>query len=551
MNGELVVHEGPADLGDRDVLVETAFILDDVVIGGDDITNPLSSFYQEHTANTVEMSKSLPGSTQQQLRDLPQREVTQQDIMQPPADPKILAMLLESESTHFRCVRVKTVDSVGREWKLIKDRDVEVDEVQFVEDSAEVRTFLNGANEIAGFEGVMDKVSMDYESVGWACIEVVRNFEKKIRYLYHIPAARVRVLKGWKGFVEINPQTGQHTYYQPFGQKVLSSERKQLDGTFERYDAALDTGPIEQATWNLVDRANPNNPLGFKEIGQSANELMFIPKVHPKSIYYGLPDIMPAIGAIIGNINIRDFFLQFFEHNAVPQYAIIIKGAKLSPEVKDTIQRYFAQEVKGQSHKTLIIPIPAAGGDVEVHFEKLSAEVKEGSFQDTRKNNWNDITIAHGVNPAIIGMVDNASLGSGKGTAQQENHKNRIVDPLQKFWERKIKLLFRLGLGINTVYLDFEELDVTDKKTERENDIAYLSTAVLTVNQIRERRNLGPPVEGGDVPILIIGTMAIPLTAVTAAPGGEGTGTGTDALEKQLSLISKTVQELRDEGEPS
>ena len=52
--------------------------------------------------------------------------------------------------------------------------------------------------------------------------------------------------------------------------------------------------------------------------------------------------------------------LQFFEHNTVPRYAVVIEGAKLAKDVKDAIMQYFGQHVKGKAHKTLIIPVPAS-----------------------------------------------------------------------------------------------------------------------------------------------------------------------------------------------
>jgi len=492
-----------------ELILDMAYILsDDSIVSAEDYGR---------TAGKKPLEKAMPGSAQKRTKDNT-KGISINDAVHPPLPPHLLSKFLEADEIHFRCVKVKVTDSVGREWMLVKPRRRIVEDSDFNKQRNEVLSFLDGANEVHGWEGVFEQAAMDYESVGWGAVEVVRSFDKKIKHLYHIPPSRIRVLKGWKGFVELGRGPGQSVFYVPFGQKVVSPSRRKLDGTFEAYDPLLDGPDIANARWNLRDRKNLNDSVGFRNIKRSANEILYIPKVHPQSIYYGLPDFVPAIGSIMGNVNIRDFFLQFFDHNTVPQYAVIIKGAKLSDEVKQLIMNYFAQEVKGHAHKTLVIPIPAAGGDVEVEFKALSTGVQEGSFQETRKNNQNAIIIAHGLSPAIIGMVETASLGSGKGSAQQENYKNRVVDPLQKRWSRAINRLFRHGLGTPDVNIEFDSLDPEDRTKQRQNLVAFVEAGMMSINEARARGRMGEPLSGGDRPYILKSGIPIFVDELAGAP---------------------------------
>jgi capsid portal protein len=342
---------------------------------------------------------------------------------------------------------------------------------------------------------------MDYEGLGWGAIEVIRSRDKKIARLAHVPASRLRVLKGWKGFVEIVGPT-KFVFYQNFGEKLVSKDRNDSVVKRSAYYNPREDGPLKNASWNLVDKDTGKPTANFKN---SASELLWIPKHHSNTIYYGLGDVVPALGHILANIHIRDYFLQFFEYNAVPQYAIIIKGGKLTPEVKQTITKFFSEEVKGKAHKTLIIPVPATGGDVEVKFEKLSTDVKEGSFQATRKNNAQGIMTAHGVSPAIIGVNDAASLGSGKGLSQAEIYKDRVVTPSQKRWAGALNKLFRLGLGISLVRLEFDPLDIRDMQAESTLYGSYLDRGVLSINDVRKFAKLGDPIAGGERAFIKLG----------------------------------------------
>lgn len=501
------------------MIIDTAYIMGDgKVISAEQLLQSIAPFAKE-------VQKSLDGSTQQDAVD-DTKGISQQDEVCPPYDPEHLAKFLDMDEIHFRCVVTKSTDSVGRGYSLEKIDETK-DAKKFAEDKAEAEDFISNCNDVDGFTGVLTKAAMDKEGIGWGAIEIVRSLDKKIRRINHIPAKRVRVLKGWTGFVETT-DTGKKIYYVPFGQKLLSANRKNPVTDKPAYFDPAKDGSFASAKWSMKSSSDLNKTVS--KLSESANEILFIPKFHPKSHYYGVPDIIPAIGSVMGNLNIQDYLLQFFDHNAIPQYAVIIKGAKLTKEVTNLIQHYFSQDIKGQNHKTLIIPLPTGGSEVEIEFKKLAEETKEGSFQQTRKNNQEAIMVSHGVSPAIIGIADAASLGSGKGQSQSENYKNRIVEPSQREWETLItELLFKKGLGIGTVQLLFNSLDLGDHTLVRQNVIEYVRYGIMTINEARKKAGIGPPIKGGDVAFVNMGGMPILVENINAVPAS------TDAELQELS----------------
>lgn len=546
MSDSEVLNDGQlADLIRNNATSSNENVIEEAFITGDDriasaadlqkelIRGSMSCFDTDRIHREVQNSalldvmKSVEGSTQN-VDELGQQYVSMAatKVVEPPYPPELLAAFLEVDSTHFRCVKTKAVDAVGREYsveptvnvvsdeqssKLVDFADtLDTDVPQYTQSHVEheadkVKSFIAGANDLIGFEGVLFRACMDYEAIGWAAVEVVRSADMKIRRIAHIPATRIRPLRGWRGFVEILSDN-KYVYYQPFGEKVCSGVQSMVSGRRQNYDPKLH-GELSPNTlhWHLIDKETGEPTDNF---AKSANEVIWIPKHHPSTIYYGYSDVVPALGDVLANIHIRDFTLQFFEHNTVPRYAVIIEGAKLAKDVKDAIMHYFSQHIKGKAHKTLIIPVPAMRGEVKIRFEKLAADAQEGSFQDTRKNNSQGIMTAHGVSPAIIGIAEAASLGSGKGLSQAEIYKDRIVTPSQRVWEHHLNRLIRLGLGTNLVSIKFNPLDIRDREAEKNVFTSYLDKGVMTINQVAKRLGLAP-VSGGDRNFIMTGAGPI------------------------------------------
>jgi len=411
----------------------------------------------------------------------------------PPFDPNLLALFLEADEIHFRCCEVKTMDTLGRAYTFgLKDVELKPTDEELAAEVAILKDFKTTCNKYDKFDGTIQQVSLDFESVGWGCLDVVRSMDKRASYISHLQAQRIKILPNFEGFVE-EVADGKKRFYQPFGRKVVSANRADIYGVPEDFDIEKD-GSWDNAVWNLRDVDTFEITT---DASRACSELLYIPKYHPKSVYYGIPDYIPAIGYMLGNINIRNFLLQYFDHNAIPQYAVIIKGADLSEDVKNLIMAYFSRDVKGDTHKTLVIPIPAVG-DVDVHFERLETSGTSTEYETVRKSNQISIMVSHGVSPAIIGITETASLGSGKGDQQERNYIERLVIPNQIRWSGELNTFFAKGLGLKYAGIVLNPYSIAQRVEMLEKDIDVMNAGLLTLNEVRLRNNLGPKVDGGD-----------------------------------------------------
>lgn len=528
--------------------VDSAFILSDGVIknasdvlGGVnhkasiDLYSSFSSIDPDSLPNKVLIAKSISGSK------VSEEELTRgcgglssynidgdikNLVISPPYSPTLLSEFFEGQETNSRCIITKTTDSVGRGFQILptvpiveedSDSDIKVDitidspencffpkgsitQKEFDVDQDALQVFLEDCNDIDGFEGTLELAAMDYEAIGWGAIEVIRSRDMKVARINHVPASTIEALKGWRGFVEDRTNGAEdYRYYQPFGHKVVVSEEDPITGINEKipYDPKKH-GTLEASndklSWNLKDCDTGEDTEDF---AKAATEIIWIRNRHSNTKYYGYSDVVPALGAVLGNMQIRKYFLNFFSHSAVPRYAIIVEGGKLSQPVMKSIAEYFNSEVKQNHYATLIVNVPSVRGEVKLRFERLDAGQKEGDFLKTEASNDQSIMVAHGVSAAIIGITEASELGSGKGLSQAEIYKDRIIVPRQKIWARVVNHIIRYGLGLCLVKLEFNPLDIRDEEARMRIATQYSDRGATTINEMRKEQGK-EPMTGGD-----------------------------------------------------
>lgn len=134
--------------------------------------------------------------------------------------------------------------------------------------------------------------------------------------------------------------------------------------------------------------------------------------------------------------------------------------------------------------------------------------IKGGSFQSSGRTNEdmdflelmkfarNMIITAYGLQPAKLGIVETAHLGSGSGMSQDKMFKdtldaNAVI----------IEGAFNKVLGKNGFkeIFEFESLDIEDKFQRSQIESNQIKSGVRTVNEIRKEYGW-PTVEWGDVP---------------------------------------------------
>jgi PBSX family phage portal protein len=323
---------------------------------------------------------------------------------------------------------------------------------------AALTDWLESLNDEDTFTHVLEKVYTDVETVGNGYIEVGRKVNGEIGYIGHIPATTIRVRRMRDGYIQIVNQ--RIVYFRNFQGK--------------------DANPV----------TNDNRP----------NELIHIKKYSPKNSYYGVPDTVAAATSMVGNELAAKYNVDYFENKAVPRYIATLKGAKLSSDAEDKFFRFMQAGLKGQSHRTLFIPLPGDSQDNKVEFklDPIENGVQDGSFDRYRKANRDDILMAHQVPYSKVGGGAGVSIASA--LVADRTFKEQVARPSQRNLEKTINKIVKEKTDM--VVLKFNELTLTDEQTQSQIDERYLRMQVLVPNEVRER--LGYPVRpGGSDPVLM------------------------------------------------
>jgi PBSX family phage portal protein len=335
----------------------------------------------------------------------------------------------------------------------------------------EVKDWIESLNGDESFTNTLTKFYTDVQATGNGYLEVGRTVTGEIGYVGHIPSTTMRVRRLKDGYVQI------------IGQKVV----------YFRNFGAKNQNPV-------TDDPRPNEIIHYKEYS-------------PLNTFYGVPDIMSAIGSLQGDQLAAQYNIDYFANKAVPRYVVTLKGAKLSADAEDKMFRFLQTSLKGQSHRTLYIPLPGDTDQNKVEFEMRPIEngVQEASFKEYRKHNRDDILIAHQVPLSKIGGGDSASIAAA--IAQDRTFKEQVSRPAQRNLEKVINKIIKEKTDI--VEFKFNELTLTDEIAQSQIIERYIKTQVIVPNEAREMLGL-PQRQDGDSPFEMTSRQSADMRANTA-----------------------------------
>jgi PBSX family phage portal protein len=390
------------------------------------------------------------------------------DVITPPYNMYELANYYDTSFANHAAIDAKVANIVGlgyhfsvtdRTQLMLESRDessaVEKARKRIERMKIELRDWLETLNDDDSFTKTMEKVLTDFESTGNGFLEIGRKVNGEIGYVGHIPATTVRVRRLRDGYLQI------------IGQKVVY---------FRNFGAK-----------------NPNPVTGDPR----PNEIIHYKQYSPLNTFYGIPDILSAISSLIGDQLAAQYNIDYFQNKAVPRYIITLKGAKLSADAEDKMFRFLQTGLKSQSHRTLYIPLPgdSDGNKVEFNMEPIENGIQDGSFKEYRKQNRDDILIAHQVPISKLGGTDS---GIAAALSQDRTFKEQVARPSQRYLEKIVAKIIKEKTDI--LELKFNELTLTDEIAQSQILERYVRNKIMVPNEARELLDL-PQRSDGDKPM--------------------------------------------------
>jgi len=393
------------------------------------------------------------------------------DVITPPYNMYEFANFYDTNFANHAAIDAKVENVVGLGYRFditdrtllsfeMSDDEGKVDRARNRIERAKImlRDWLESLNDDDSFTTTMEKVYTDLQATGNGFLEIGRKVNGEIGYVGHIPATTVRVRRLRDGFVQI------------IGNKIV----------YFRNFGAKNTNPV----------TSDSRP----------NEIIHLKQYSPLNTFYGIPDILAAMPALIGDQLASQYNIDYFENKAVPRYVITVKGAKLSADAEDKMFRFLQTGLKAQSHRTLYIPLPGdtENNKVEFKMEPIENGVQEGSFKEYRKQNRDDILIAHQVPISKLGGSDSAAIAAA--LSQDRTFKEQVSRPAQRYLEKMVNKIIKEKTDV--LELKFNELTLTDEIAQSQILERYVKTQVMTPNEARDKLDL-PQRPDGDMPFVM------------------------------------------------
>jgi len=429
--------------------------------------------------------------------------LSQNDLVPYPFEARTLLELKDNCAFFDRCVKQIAKDVVGQGWRL----ELREGKKEAPKEKESILAFIEncGGDRDETFEETLERGVIDWGYIGWWGWEVSRDDKDIVNGLWHVPA---------------------QTFYLHKSHKKYCQKRGQDEAWFKRF------GLEEQITLKDGKAVGEEKLREIKEMDEKkrpmlANELIYYKNYYPQSEYYGAPNILPSIGAVMGLIGVRDYNLAFFENYGIPAALIVLKG-KWNQETAKQISDFIDVELKGseQSHKTFCIHPPKDG---EFEYIKLGIEVKEGSFKIYQKSLRDEILLDYSMPPYRIGVAEVGALGGSTAPEATKNYAQGVIAPLEEVVERLVtKKLFVQGLKAESYLFCLNEIDLRDLDAEAARDAIYFGLGARTSNQILKRQGKEPYAEGNQYYV-----------SSTYLPAGEETIEKRAAILEAFKMILK------------
>ena len=386
------------------------------------------------------------------------------DVITPPYNLYELATYYDTSFANHAAIDAKVENTVGLGYDFaVSDKTGLKLEAANAEQMArarkrierlkvQLRDWLEGLNQDESFSSVMEKVFTDVHAMGNGYIEVGRTTTGEIGYIGHIPAATMRVRRLRDGYVQII--ANKVVYFRNFGAKNVNY---------------------------ITEDPRPNEIIHIKEYS-------------PLNTFYGVPDVMAAMPSLLGDALASQYNIDYFNNKAVPRYIVTLKGAQLTQEAEDKLFRFLQTGLKGQSHRTLYIPLPGDTENSKVEFDMKPIEngIQEGSFAQYRKQVRDDILVAHQVPLSKLGGSDASQIAAS--LSQDRTFKEQVTRPAQRNLEKILNKIIREKTDV--LELKFNELTLTDELAQSQIITNYVKNQIMAPNEARDILNLAERPDG-------------------------------------------------------
>ena len=221
---------------------------------------------------------------------------------------------------------------------------------------------------------------------------------------------------------------------------------------------------------------------------------------------YGLSSIETAYVSIAADLEANGYNASYFEKNGIPPALLAVMGVS-APEFRKLMasMRQTSSDNPWNIH-AFRAPKSADGKETKVFDMVPLSQVsnRDMQFVELLTHTVRRITMMYRISPSQIGFTDEVTGGIGSGVAetQVDLMESKAIAPLlTAIKECHTEKILHNGCEWEDLEFAFVQSQTPKEQAERSNDMAELTSSVMTINEFREKWGGRDAVDWGDLPI--------------------------------------------------
>lgn len=405
----------------------------------------------------------------------------------PPYSPSFLEMCVERSNMLKQCIAAMTVNVTSGGYESVGvHKSIPEDDGERME----LQSFLDSANSEESLSALLGKSCTDYETYGYAFIEVIRDRKRRVSLVRYLPSASCRLLPK----DEAHPQPVSYdiargarvarvTEYRAFRRfvQIVNGRTRYFKEFGDQRRLNMDTGKFDK------DITKDNE----------ATEIIHLRQHSPDP--YGVPRWINQLPSVLGSRESEECNLRYFEDNTVPPMLLSVSGGRLTKQSYSEMKALLNSQGVGKERQHKIMLIEAVPereglddkGSVSIRVDKLTdSRQSDGLFKEYDEGNQAKIRSSFRLPPVAIGLSQDTTFATARVAAfVAESQVYRPArDALDEMLNKKL-IQNEQGLGLQTVRLASRVPSITDPEALIKSLTALNVMGALTPRTANETAN--------------------------------------------------------------
>lgn len=411
------------------------------------------------------------------------------EILEPPLPLNKLVSMPEVSNILGQCIEAMetNIDGVGYTLvPLVQPPKGEDYPAHMLEEKKRIHRFFKFCNPETSFADIRRATRKDLETTGNAYWELLRNAKGELAGIVHVPAYTVRLTRLDDEYTDIKYLVlNEDNEYEELPFRKRFRRYVQIVGGKKVYWKELgDPRVIDARTGRVASLDDPRVV--------PANEMLHFKIYSPRSPY-GIPRWAGNLLSVLGSRAAEEINYLYFDNKSVPPLVVLVSGGHLAEGVRERIETYVEEQLKGRGnfHKILVLEAePAdetplamnAARQVRIDLKPLAQLIQQDAlFMRYDEMNREKVRSAFRLPPLYVGLAKDFN----RATAEEARDiaEAQVFGPERDAFDWVINR--RIFPELEVRYWEFKTLSAPQENPDRESDIVKKLAPWLTVREVR------------------------------------------------------------------